>query len=357
MKKSVGIVGVGSYLPPDVRTNDWWPSSVVSKWREKRAAPVDDRVRVEPATAGERAVAAALAAYREDPFHGAIERRVLKEGAKASEMEVEAARAAIADAGIDPNDIGAVLVNTVAPDYMVTNNAALLHHNLKLPTRCFSIATEAGCNAFQMQLALAQPLVATGQAKYALLVQSCNVSAVTRPEEPLSPWFGDGCAAVVVGPVSEGHGILAHAHRTRGEFHEAIVASVPGGRWYDEGKVQMYSADHKAARRSFLGILDYGVEVTEETLESAGYQASDVDFYAAHQPTRWFREVTQAHFGLTNARYVDTFHFTGSMFGANIPFGLDFARRDGLLRSGDLVLMYAGGAGLTYSSMLMRWGR
>jgi 3-oxoacyl-[acyl-carrier-protein] synthase-3 len=219
------------------------------------------------------------------------------------------------------------------------------------------MATEAGCNAIQMQLAIAQPMIALGARKYALLVQCCNVTPLARPEEPLSCWFGDGCTAVILGPVREGRGILSHAHRTRGQFHQAIVASVPGGNWYDDGRVQMYSGDHHAARESFLNIADYGTEVVDETLAAAGHRPEDIAFYAAHQPTRWFREVTQNHLGLVNARFVETFHFTGSMFGANIPFGLDLAQKDGLVKADDLVLMYAGGAGLTYSSTLLRWGR
>ncbi len=355
MKKSVGVLGVGTYLPPDVRKNDWWPESVVAKWREKRAAPLTDKVHAEPSTPGGRAVAEAMAALRNDPFHGARERRVLKEGMKASDMELEAARAAIANAGIDPQEIGLVLVNTVAPDYLVTNNAALLHHNLKLSPRCMSLATEAGCNSYMTQLALAEPIVAAGRAKYALLLQSCNVTPFLRQEDPLSAWFGDGCAATVLGEVEEGRGILGHAHRTRGEFYRAIVGSVPEARWYDEGKVVMYSHDHAAAKISFLGIADYCEEVASEALASAGLSPSDVDYYAPHQPTRWFRDVTSRQMRLTKARSVETFEWAGSMFGANIPVGLEIGLREGLLRSGDVVLMFAGGAGLTYSSMVMRW--
>lgn len=357
MKKSVGIVGLGTYLPPDVRKNDWWPESVVAKWMERRAAPLTDKVRVDPGTPGSRLVAEAMTALRTDPFHGARERRVLKDGMKASDMEVEAARAAIANAGIDPKEIGMVLCNTVAPDYLVTNNACLLHHNLELSPNCMTLGTEAGCNSFMMQLALAQPFVASGQAKYALLVQSCNVTPLLRQEDPLSAWFGDGCAAVVLGPVSDGRGILGHATRTRGQFHRAIVGSTPDGRWYDEGKVVMYSGDHAAAKTSFLGIADYCEEVATEALSASGLGPADIDYYAPHQPTRWFRDVTARHLRLSKARSVETFEWAGSMFGANIPVGLEIGGREGLLREGDTVLMFAGGAGLTYSSMVMRWGR
>lgn len=357
MSKSIGVIGVGTYLPPQVRNNDWWPESTVAKWMERRAAPLPEKGRFVPSTPGARMVEEAMTALRNDPFHGAEARRVLDPAMKASDMELAAAKNAIADAGIDPAEIGLVLCNTVAPDYLVTNNAPLLHHNLGLRPECLAMSTEAGCNAYITQLSLARAMLADGRIKYALLVQSCNVTQLLRKEDPLSAWFGDGCAATILGPVAEGRGILAHAHRTRGEFHRAIVASVPDGNWYGEGKVEMYSADHRAAKVSFLGIADYAAEVADETFANAGLSPQDVDYYAPHQPTRWFRDVTTRHLKLTKARSVETFAWAGSMFGANIPVGLDVGRKEGLLREGDLVFMFAGGAGLTYSSLLMRWGR
>jgi 3-oxoacyl-[acyl-carrier-protein] synthase-3 len=357
MKTSIGILGVGSYVPEGVRKNDWWPASTVEKWREKRAAPLK-KARVEAETVGSRAITDGMAKWRDDPFHGARERRVMPEGMRASAMELEAARRAITHAGIDKSEIGVVLCNTFAPDFLVTNNACLLHHQLELSRDCFTMATEAGCNAFMMQMALAEQMLSSGRWKYALLVQTSNMTPMLRQEDALSAWFGDGCAAVVVGRVDEGHGILSHAHRTRGEYHRAVVGGIGGDQpWYEPGKVEMYALDQTAARQSFLGIVDYGCEVATKALADAGYSGADVDFYAAHQPSVWFREVTQSQFGLTKARYVDTFPDFGSMAGANIAFGLDLASRDGLLRKGDLVLSYAGGAGLTYSSMLMRWAR
>jgi 3-oxoacyl-[acyl-carrier-protein] synthase-3 len=354
---NIGILGIGTCLPPTVRKNDFWPEDVVAKWGRKRAAPLQDAQRDVTHSVGARAVLDAMAALRDDPFHGAVERRVMATGTKASDMEKEAAQRAIESAGIDPAEIGLVLCNTLAPDFLVTNNACLLHHNLGLSPNCFTIATEAACNALMMQLALAEQMLRGGRAKYALLVQTCNISPLLPLDQAHSAWFGDGCAAVLVGAVRDGRGVLGHSHRTKGAFHGTIVASVPEGRWYDEGRVQVYSADHGAARESFLEIPDLAAEVVGEALAQAGCAPADVDFYAPHQPTAWFRKVTQDHLRLAKAKSIETFKLTASMFGANIPISLHFAEREGLLRDGDLVVMFAGGAGLTYSSMALRWGR
>lgn len=358
MNKSIGILGIGTYLPPDIRRNDWWSDDTVQKWREKRAAPLaTDKVRAEPATPGQRAIVEAMAAWKDDPFHGAVERRVLKDDMKASDMEYEAASEAIRRAKIDPSEIGIVLVNTLAPDFLVTNNACLLHHRLGLSSRCFTLATEAACNAFLMQLTLAQQMIAAGQAKYALLVQTCNISPLLPYELAHSAWFGDGCAATIVGPVGDDYGVLATAHRTEGSLHGTIVAGVPEKScWYrDGGKLQVYSADHVGARKMMMELPDNASEVTSDVLAQRGLCAADVDFFAPHQATRWMRQVVQDHLRLNKARHVETFQWAASMFGANIPVALSVGEREGLLRSGDLVLMFAGGAGTTYSSVLLRW--
>jgi 3-oxoacyl-[acyl-carrier-protein] synthase-3 len=356
-EQNVGILGVGTYLPPDVRTNDWWPREVVERWTDRQAAPFDERARVEPRTNGQQAIADAMAALRDDPFHGARQRRVMPTGMRASEMESRAARIAIERAGIDPAEIGLLLCNTLAPDHLVTNNACLLHETLKLGGRCLAMGTEAACNALMCQLALAEPMIRSGRIRYALLLQTCNITPLLEMDQPHSALFGDGCSAVVVGAVARDGGLLAHAHRTDGSFHCAIVAGIPDRRWYEEGRVRIYTPSHELSRRSFLGIADTAAALTEEALVMAGCSPADIDFFAPHQPTPWARPLLQQRLGLHKARFVDTFSWAGSMFGANIPVALAMAEQDGLLRQGDLVLTFAGGAGLTYSSMVFRWGK
>lgn len=358
MSIPVGILGIATALPPEVRKNDWWPTEVVERWRAKRAAPLAaGKTPIDPTTPGGHGVLQAMAAMRDDPFHGARERRVVGDTLKASDLELQAAREAIAKAGINPSEIGAVFVNTVAPDYLVTNNACLLHHNLELSRECFTMQTEVACNAFLMHLALAQMMIQSGQTKYALLVQTSNVSRLLPAEEAHSPWFGDACAATIVGRVSEGRGLLSLAHRTVGEFHRSMVGGVRGGCWTQGGKVEMFSADHEAARRMFFDLPDSASDVANDVLAKAGFAAADVDFFAPHQATAWMRPVLREHLRLTKARSVDTFSWAASVFGANIPLAMSVGEREGTLREGDLVLMFAGGAGTTYSGILMRWGR
>jgi len=362
MKKSVGILGIGRYVPENVRTKESWPTSVVEAWAARRASttPITDKEADKhkdlPTTPGARLVMEAMAELRNDPFHGSVERRVVDKGVLGSEMELFAAKSAIATAGIRTADIGLIMCDTMVPDYLGTNNGCLLHHNVGASASCITISTQNACNAFMLQLSVAEQMILSGRAKYALLVQNCNVTPLINWEHALSPWFGDGCAAVVVGAVREDRGLLAHTHRTDGRFHKTIVTGVPGdARWY-EGAVTVFSADPEAARRSFLCIPEHADDVVGDVLAQAGVSPRDIEVYIPHQPTKWFRDVTQRHLGLSQARHVDTFSKYASMSGANVAYGYDLALTEGKLRDGDLVLSFAAGAGLTYSAMVMRWG-
>jgi 3-oxoacyl-[acyl-carrier-protein] synthase-3 len=151
-------------------------------------------------------------------------------------------------------------------------------------------------------------------------------------------------------------GILGQAHRTDGRLHCALATGVPGKRWYEEGRSVFYAANLDLARHQIVAVADHSRQVVHEALESAGHAVGDVDFYAPHQGTAWLRRVTQEFIGLERARYTDTFPFAASLSAANIPLVLATAQRENNLRNGDLVAMFGGGAGETWSSIVMRWG-
>ncbi len=351
----IGILGIGSFLPDDVRRNDWWPAKTVATWREKlqkRGGQLPENQ-----TEGIQRSIKAGAELGDDPFNGCLERRVMRKGMFASEMEVAAGERAIADADIDRSEIGVLLAFTFCPDYLHVQNGGVIHKKLGLTERCLTLSVEAACNSFLSQLTLAQSLIRGGQARYALLIQSASFSEIISQDSPMSPWFGDGATAVIVGPVAEGCGIVGHVHRTDGTRQRAVVTGIPGKRWYDDGRVTGYAEDPILARDLILGAADRSKQVIPEVLADAGLQPESVDFYACHQGTPWLRRVTQEYCGLTKARFMDTYPMFGSMSAVNIPLVLLAGRTDHQLRDGDLVAMFAGGTGETWSSVLMRWGR
>lgn len=352
MDRTIGLLGIASYLPPERRTNEWWPSETVERWMRARTGP-QPPLPTERTPAMER-VLRELMQQAIDPFQGVRERRVMPAEMSSVDMEVAAAERAIAQAGIARADIGVLFTHSATPDYLLSNTACVLHHRLGLSPACFTMQAEASAYSFMMQLTLAEQFLATGRARYALLVQSCANSRLIDREDPTSPLLGDGAAAVIAG-VTEGTGVLSTVHRTDGSYPRALIATVPGGRWYDPGAVVLHSADPRAARQIFLETADRANEVVSAALADAGVAPDDIAFFAVHQGTPWLRKVTQETIGLVNARSVDTFATTGYLFGASIPLVLETAQQQGLLARGDLVVMHGGGVGSTYGAVVLRW--
>jgi 3-oxoacyl-[acyl-carrier-protein] synthase-3 len=357
----IGLLGVATYLPPETRRNDWWPDATVARWAAMRGAPPPPPpAAITPAMA---TVLAELAQQAADPFQGVTERRVMPADMTSVDMEAIAAEQAIAraeasagpGAPFDRGQIDALFTHTAVPEYLLSNTACVLHHRLGLAPGCFTMQAEASGNSFLMQLTLAEQMIAAGRARTALVVQSAAGSRLLDPDSPMSPLFGDGASAAVVGAVGSG-GLLAAVHRTDGSYPRGLIASVPGRRWYDDGRIVLHSGDPGAMRQIFLETADRAAEVVGAALAAAGEAAGDVALFAVHQGTPWLRRVTQAACGLVRARAVDTFATTGYLFGASIPLVLETAQRRGLVGPGDLVVMHGGGVGSTYGAIALRWG-
>jgi 3-oxoacyl-[acyl-carrier-protein] synthase-3 len=350
---AVGIRGLGVAFPEQVRTNDWWSPEVVGSWRSGgsslRPAPT-------AATPNERAVLSAMADYRSDPFQGAVSRHVLEDGLLPSSLGVRAAQNALDDAGLDAQEIDLLLVHASVPDHLDTNVACTIHSALGMKNECFSLSVEAACNSWQANVELAIDMIRAGRARTALIAQWCAVTRLLPPNAPYAPWFGDGGSAVVLGAVKDGYGIVGRAHRSDGSLQNTLVAGVPGGSWWDAGKVVLYPENFDRAKQMFVRSADMADDVVGAALVDARLERRDVDFYACHQGTAWLRRVTQEAAGLGGTKSVDTFSWTGNLGSPNLPVVLHQGRKNGLLRDGDVVVTHAGGSGITYSSLVMRWG-
>lgn len=348
----VGIRSVGLYLPPIVHHNDWWPSDVVMRWRSVPPESPPDR----PLNAGEARVAAALREHAGDAFGGVVTRHVMPDDMTVLDMAEQAARLAIARAGIAADDIDLLLTNTVVPDVLLGNPACQIQHRLGLPRRCFAMETAASTYSFLMQLTLAQAMISAGQAGVALLVQSCAASRCLDFEHPISPAFGDGATAAVVGRVSEGRGLLAAVHHSDGRFPNTLVAGTPGGTWSDPARGVIHVRDAVQMRDLFLTTADILKESIDAVLARAGLTTGDVGFFAMHQGTPWIRRVVQDHAGLGHARWIDTLSRIGYLFACIQPAALALGEQAGLLTDDDVVLAAGGGTGMTFGSVVMRWG-
>lgn len=353
MTTRVGILGIGSYLPPEIRRNDWWPKNLVERWVRERPAP-GPRPDVSKLSEAARRIVAALSVQADDPFQGAVERRILAPELSVVDMEVHAACDAIERARIDAADIDLLLTHTVAPEVLLSNPAALLHHRLGLARECLAMQTEAAAYSFLDQLAIADAMITAGRARCALLVQSCAASRLVEPDDVVAPYFGDAATAVVVAGAS-GRGILGAVHFTDGRFPNTLVASVPNSTWYAPGRPVIHLGDPAGMRAVMMQTVDLCKSSVEAVLARSGIAASAVRFFCMHQGTPWLRELAQEFAGLSAAASVETFTKTGYVFSSILPLGLRAAQEQHLLERGDLAVLFAGGTGMTYGATVLEW--
>lgn len=345
-----GILGMGLYLPETRRTNDWWPVETVERWRAepKRDNPV--------AMVKEGPIWEALQHIKGDPFGGAVERRVIDEDMTCSQMEAEVAQRALDSAGVAREDIDLLVVNAWMPTLIGTNDACTVHELLGLRPECMTLNVEASFNSFQQQVVLADAMIRAGHARYALLIQSSVISRFLPYEMPYSPWFGDGASAVVVGPASADCQLLGSAQRTDGKVQGALMIGTPGKQWHDGERLVLHAVRAELPLQILNQVADCAAESTATALQRAGLVKDEVDFYASHQPTPWFRPLTQSASGLEHTAYADTFTQVGSLGAPNIPLSLYAGVERGLLKPGQIVVTHSGGAGGTWGSLVLRWG-
>lgn len=356
---TAGIWSVGTYLPPIVRTNDYWTPEIVETWRARqqrnitRAQGADDGALGD----GAKTIIKHMMRFKDDPFEGVVSRHIMPDDMRSSDMEMAAAKQAMERAGIGPGDVDMLLVQTTTPDWLHVPTAVRLHHELGLAAHCHTLQTDGMCNAFMQQLLFADAMIRSGRIRFAVVVQACGMNRFLLPEDQFSAWFGDGATAVVIGPVADDKGILAVQHATDGRVYGGCVTGVPGKRWYDDGRTVIYLENPRGARDQFLSIGDTARPLMDAALAAAGARPEEVDFLACHQASAWLPPAVQEHTGLRNARRVDTFVECASLSGANLPLVMDKALRTEQLRDGDLVAMYSGAAGMTASALIYRWGR
>jgi 3-oxoacyl-[acyl-carrier-protein] synthase-3 len=354
MAARIGILGVGLHLPPEIRRNDTWAPELVAKWAEQRRA--SPRTLPTPKTPGAERVLAAMRQQAADPFQGGEIRHVLAPDLDITDMEEAAAREALADAKLRPDDIDLVLSFAIVPEYLLSNPGCVLHARLGMPRECFTMQADAAAYSFLGQLALAESMILAGRARRALLVQSSTATRLIDLEDPQSVLVGDGATAVVVGLVPETRGIEASVMFTDGRYPKSVIGSVRGGSWYDAGRAQMHVANWDQMNDVFLSTADVCKDSVDAVIARAGRSLRDVDFLCTYQGTPWLGRVVQEYAGLEHARSHDTYPELGYLSAAMVPANLYLARQRGHLRDGDLVLMTGGGTGMTYGATLLRWG-
>ncbi|MGQ0621529.1 MAG: beta-ketoacyl-ACP synthase III [Panacagrimonas sp.] len=314
------IVGVGSYLPAQVVTNQDLESRIetTDEWVFQRT--------------------------------GIRSRRVAAEGEHTSDLALQASRRAMEMAGVNAADIDLIVVATTTPDIVFPSTACILQRKLGIK-RGAAFDVQAVCTGFVYALAVADKFVASGQHKCALVVGAEVFSRLLDwTDRRTCVLFGDGAGAVVL-KQSDKPGILSthlHAEGDQGDIL-CVPGSVHGGEHTGHPFVKM---DGQAVFRFAVRVLD---QVCRETVEANNIKGSDIDWLVPHQANIRIILATAQKLGLAAERVVITLEDQGNTSAASVPLALDTAVRDGRIQPGHLVMLEAVGGGMTWGSALLRW--
>jgi 3-oxoacyl-[acyl-carrier-protein] synthase-3 len=287
---------------------------------------------------------------------GIRERRVAAPEEAASDLALPAARAALAQAGVEPEDLDLVIVATATPDMLFPATAALVADTLGA-RKAAAYDLLAGCTGFVYALSQAYGQVATGLSKRALVVGAEVLSRITNwHDRTTCVLFGDGAGAAVVQPVARG-GIEGFELGADGSGGPDLC--VPAG-----GSRRPITADTLADEAQFITM--NGAEVyrfatrvmvtsAEELLAACDASVDDVDLYVPHQANKRIVDHAVKNLGFDPEKVVMNIDRYGNTSSASIPLCLAEAQAAGRLREGARVLMSAVGAGLTWGSVYLTW--
>ncbi|MCZ4261183.1 ketoacyl-ACP synthase III [Limimaricola sp. G21655-S1] len=283
-----------------------------------------------------------------------IERRhIAAEGQTTSDLATRAARAALADAGIEPSGIDAIILATSTPDFTFPSAATMVQRELGM-THGFAFDVQAVCAGFIYALTTANAMILTGQAKRVLVIGAETFSRIIDwTDRATCVLFGDGAGALVLEAAegegrSSDRGILAADLNSDGRHKDILhvdggVSTGTTGHLRMEGREVFRHAVEKLAQTAHL------------SLEKAGLTAEDVDWVVPHQANIRIIQGTAKKLGLPMHKVVTTVQDHGNTSAASIPLALSVGRANGQIREGDLVVTEAIGGGLAWGSVVLRW--
>ena len=357
MKRNISIVGIGTWLPPRVKTNAEWPESFSQRDHAKGDRTFNDIPPSEDLRAAE-ITARDLAKEAEDPFLAAKYRRVADDSVSSAQAEVYAAQAALDDAGILGSEVDLVLSNALVPERVCPFNAPFVAHAIGAKN-ARAAAVDQACATVIMQLEIAWTMILAGQANTVLITQSHLLLRTSPPLHPAVPGIGDGAAALVV---TRGNGLAIRAIHavTHGEFAYAVTyvrgrddaTDLPW--WKAGGDFNVGSRDPAMAKYLMRETVSFGARTVREAAQKARIEISDIDVLASVHPRGFFPGAIAEHLGIPRDRAPTTYEQTAHLGGSGVIFNLARARTRCMFRPGGYVALYGQGSGFTRAAAILQ---
>ena len=318
------VRGVGHYLPERVVENDWFTTFLDTSddWIESRS--------------------------------GIKRRHFAAEGQATSDLAIRAARAALTDAGLEADDVDAIILATSTPDLTFPATATIVQAGLGM-TRGFAFDVQAVCAGFVFALANANAMILSGQARRVLVIGAETFSRILNWEDRTTcVLFGDGAGALIL-EAAEGdgtsadRGILATDLHSDGRFRDILQVSGGVSSTQTAGHLTM------AGKEVFRHAVEKLAQSTVDVLARAGVTTADIDRVVPHQANIRIITRTAQKLDVPMEKVVVTVPEHGNTSAASIPLAMSVAKARGQLATGDLVVTEAIGGGLAWGAVVLRW--
>ena len=288
---------------------------------------------------------------------GIKERRVLEEGKGNADMAFRAAQRALKDAQMQATELDAIIMGTVTPDYPFPSSACVLEDMLGA-RNVFSFDVGAACSGFLNALSVADSFIRTGQINNALVVGSDALSRLLNwQDRGTCILFGDGAGAVVLGASQNGSGILSTRLRTDGSYVRTLY--VPAGGSLKPATAETVQRNEHTITMNGKEVFKIAVrsmeEISRQALAEADVPVSQISLVIPHQANRRIIVALAERLGIPMDRVMVNVDKYGNTSAASIPVALDEAKRQGKIKSGDIVLLNAFGAGFAWGAAVIKF--
>ncbi|HUG56913.1 MAG TPA: beta-ketoacyl-ACP synthase III [Candidimonas sp.] len=318
------IIGSGGYLPPRVVSNDELAADLATRQIETSDTWIVERT-------------------------GIRQRHLADEGTTTSMLATKAAQAALDDAGVTAAEIDLIIVATSTPDFVFPSTACLVQANLGAKGGA-AFDVQAVCSGFVYALTTADAFIQAGRAKTALVIGAEVFSSILDwSDRGTCVLFGDGAGAVVL-KASEEPGIIAAQLNADGSQMKILCAAgnVSFGKVTGDPFLRM---DGQAVFKLAVTSL---AKSAHEVCEQAGIGLDEIDWMVPHQANIRIINFLGRKLGVPDEKVVVTVDQHANTSAASVPLAFDVARRDGRIKSGDVVMMQGVGGGFTWGSVLIR---
>ncbi len=318
------IRGIGSYLPKDILTN----------------SELADRVDTSDEWIQERT--------------GIRKRHIAAEGQFTSDLGFEAAKRALEDAGLGPEDIDLIIVATSTPDFTFPSTATIIQEKLEMHHGA-AFDVQAVCSGFIYGVHVANSLLVSGGAKRVLLIGAETFSRILDwTDRGTCVLFGDGAGAIIMEAVegendSEDRGVLRTFIRSDGRHRDMLYVDGGPSRTQTVGHLRMLG--NQVFKHAVTDI----AQVMRDCAEQADVSISDIDWFVPHQANQRILNAVAKRLKLRPGQVVSTVGDHANTSAASVPLAMDCAVKDGRIKKGDLVMLEAFGGGFTWGAALLRY--